>query len=131
MTPLLVPFSILIVLPKRVNVFKDISDFQHRYTLHIPFINTFNQLSYCVTMSCLSYCSYAYLVQNTQPCLDAGTCDCTSMNECYYLTQVFYLDNCWFLHGEGHEYQIEATIFNHAGLSTGAQLKVSWFSAYD
>ncbi|KAI0240582.1 hypothetical protein LSAT2_008678 [Lamellibrachia satsuma] len=66
--------------------------------------------------------------ENTQQCLDAATCDCTPMNECYYLTQVFYLDNCWFLHGEGHEYQIDATIFNHAGLSTATQLKVSWLS---
>ena len=76
-------------------------------------------LIFCV--SCIS--------QDIKACQDEKTCDCTPLKECFYVTQVFHLDNCWFVNGEGHVYRVDATIYNQAGLSTRAQLKVSLVSA--
>ncbi|KAK2156244.1 hypothetical protein NP493_1987g00009, partial [Ridgeia piscesae] len=62
--------------------------------------------------------------RDIKACQDEKTCDCTPLKECFYVTQVFHLDNCWFIRGEGHVYRVDATIYNQAGLSTPAQLNL-------
>ncbi|KAI0236120.1 hypothetical protein LSAT2_013308, partial [Lamellibrachia satsuma] len=53
----------------------------------------------------------------TDRCQD-GPCVCTPLNGCYRRSQEFYLDHCWLVRGIGHDFKVDATIYNNAGLAT-------------